>query len=172
MSGQSKKHSLYEIAINIVIGFSINLAIQAALLPIYGAHVSLMTNFNMGLIFTVVAVIRSYYLRRLFNYLTHTPFGQHPRHSFYESFCNITIGYFTGLVSQLFIFPIFGVHLSISDNVEIALVISTVSIIRSFILRRIFNKLTVEKKSTRYYLNRFHLSLVLFWYEIKSRITS
>lgn len=172
MAGQSKKHSIYEITINIVIGFTINLTIQGYLLPLFGAEVSFAQNFSMGMIFTVIAVLRSYYLRRLYNYFASTALGQHPRHSFYESVSNIIIGYLVGLASQLFVFPIFNIHLSMSDNAVIAVIISTVSIIRSYILRRFFNKMTVEQRNFSYYLISIKLTLLLWWYEIRTKITS
>jgi hypothetical protein len=37
------------------------------ILPLYGFHVTGHQAFSMGLIFTVIAIVRSYLLRRVFN---------------------------------------------------------------------------------------------------------
>ena len=65
-------------------------------------------------------------------------------HSFLESLTNILIGYFVALVSQLIIFPFYGVHISLSENIAIGAWFTIISIIRSYVLRRWFNKKTVK----------------------------
>lgn len=37
-------------------------------------------------------------------------------HSFLESLTNILIGYVVAIISQLLIFPLFDIHIPISDN--------------------------------------------------------
>jgi len=64
------------------------------------------------------------------------------KHSFIESITNVIVGYGVALLSQIIIFPIFGIKATIRDNVLIGLFFTVVSIIRSYALRRIFNKLT------------------------------
>jgi hypothetical protein len=64
------------------------------------------------------------------------------KHSFMESITNVIVGYGVALLSQIIIFPIFGIKVTIRDNVLIGLFFTVVSIIRSYALRRIFNKLT------------------------------
>ena len=64
------------------------------------------------------------------------------KHSFIESITNVIVGYGVALLSQIIIFPIFGIKVTIRDNVLIGLFFTVVSIIRSYALRRIFNKLT------------------------------
>jgi len=57
-----------------------------------------------------------------------------------EAILNILIGYMVAILSQLAIFPLFGVHLPLSDNLLIGLYFTVISLIRSYTLRRIFNK--------------------------------
>ena len=60
--------------------------------------------------------------------------------SFIESTVNILIGYFTALASQLLIFPLFNINITIQDNLLIGLYFTLISLIRSYLVRRYFNK--------------------------------
>ena len=60
--------------------------------------------------------------------------------SFIESTVNILIGYFTALASQLLIFPLFNINIPIQDNLLIGLYFTLISLIRSYLIRRFFNK--------------------------------
>ncbi len=60
--------------------------------------------------------------------------------SLIESLMNIAIGYFVALLSQLAIFPMFGIHVSLSTNLWIGAWFTLISLIRSYIIRRWFNK--------------------------------
>lgn len=64
---QSKLESWMEVASNIVIGFTINYWANMVILPMYGMTLTYATNFQIGLLYTVIAIIRSYALRRWFN---------------------------------------------------------------------------------------------------------
>jgi membrane protein implicated in regulation of membrane protease activity len=59
--------------------------------------------------------------------------------SLVESMMNIAIGYFVALGSQLLIFPLFGIHVSLSTNLWIGLWFTVISLIRSYVIRRWFN---------------------------------
>jgi hypothetical protein len=63
-------------------------------------------------------------------------------HSFIESLTNTAIGYVVAILSQLAIFPIFGIYIEFSENLTIAAWFTVISIIRSYILRRAFTKKT------------------------------
>jgi hypothetical protein len=65
--GQTRLGSAIEVAMNIVIGFSINWVANLLILPLYGFQVTGSQAFSMGLIFTVIAITRGYVLRRVFN---------------------------------------------------------------------------------------------------------
>lgn len=68
---QTRLGSLYEALINTVIGFSINYLANLLIFPHFGFHISLTTNFFMGLIYTFISVVRSYCIRRFFNARLH-----------------------------------------------------------------------------------------------------
>lgn len=64
------------------------------------------------------------------------------RHSAIESVANVAIGYGVAIGSQLAIFPMFGIHIPLADNLLIGLWFTAISIVRSYALRRLFNRLT------------------------------
>lgn len=68
MRGQSKKHSLLESVVNVAIGYGIAILSQIAIFPLFGIHIPLRDNLLIGVIFTVVSIVRSYALRRAFNW--------------------------------------------------------------------------------------------------------
>jgi len=59
--------------------------------------------------------------------------------SLIESVINIAIGYIVALMSQLAIFPMFGIHIPLSDNLLIGAWFTLISLARSYIIRRWFN---------------------------------
>ncbi len=66
---QSRAMSMLESILNIAIGFGISLAAQAFFLPLLGVQISLQQNLLFALIMTVISIVRSYLLRRLFEAL-------------------------------------------------------------------------------------------------------
>jgi hypothetical protein len=68
VTGQTKTRSMIESWVNVVVGLAINIMIQRIVFPMYGWDVSYSENIQLSLIFTVVSVVRSYGLRRLFNW--------------------------------------------------------------------------------------------------------
>ena len=71
--------------------------------------------------------------------------GQTRKHSFFESITNVFIGYGVAIASQIVIFPFYGIHIPIQQNLTMGLWFTIISIIRSYILRRWFNKVTVRR---------------------------
>lgn len=66
---QSRLHSFAEAWINTLVGYLINIGVQIIVYPIYGATFTLSQNLQLGLIFMIVSIVRSYALRRAFNAL-------------------------------------------------------------------------------------------------------
>jgi membrane protein implicated in regulation of membrane protease activity len=60
--------------------------------------------------------------------------------SLIEAFFNILIGYFVALGSQLLIFPLFNIHIGLGTNLLIGLWFTVISLIRSYVIRRWFNR--------------------------------
>ncbi len=59
--------------------------------------------------------------------------------SFIEAMTNIVVGYAVAVITQLVVFPIFGLAASLRDNLVIGLIFTIVSLARSYMLRRLFN---------------------------------
>ena len=64
---QTKLGSFIEAWANIVVGFTINWCANMVVLPWFGFKISGGKAFEIGLIFTVISLLRSYVLRRWFN---------------------------------------------------------------------------------------------------------
>ena len=65
---QSKKGSLLEAFINVAIGYGVAVASQIVIFPLFGVNISIAENMAIGGFFTVVSIVRSYALRRIFNW--------------------------------------------------------------------------------------------------------
>jgi hypothetical protein len=66
---QSRLMSLLESIANVLIGYGVAVATQMAVFPLFGLAVTVTENLLIGLIFTVVSIVRSYALRRGFEAL-------------------------------------------------------------------------------------------------------
>ncbi len=64
--------------------------------------------------------------------------------SLVESVANVVVGYGIAVVSQMLLFPIFGMHMTIAQNLKLAGAFTIISICRSFALRRIFEAIRVR----------------------------
>lgn len=67
--GQSRVMSWVEACFNVLVGYLVALLTQLVVFPLLGIMVTLSQNLLIGVIFTVVSLIRSYLLRRLFNWI-------------------------------------------------------------------------------------------------------
>lgn len=70
MNGQTKKYSAFESIANVAVGFGVSFIANIIVLPWFGFKVSVKDAFGIGLIFTVISIVRSYLLRRIFNWVT------------------------------------------------------------------------------------------------------
>ena len=68
---QTRLGSLIEAIINTCIGFAINYTANMFIFPLFGFHITPGANFALGLIYTVISVVRSYCIRRWFNAKLH-----------------------------------------------------------------------------------------------------
>ena len=60
--------------------------------------------------------------------------------SFYEACINVAIGFGINFVANLIILPLFGFNITLSDNFLIGLLYTVVSVARSYVVRRWFNR--------------------------------
>ena len=65
---QTKFGSVIESLANIAVGFTINFTANLIILPLFGFHnLTVRNNFIIGILYTVISLVRSYELRRWFN---------------------------------------------------------------------------------------------------------
>ena len=64
--------------------------------------------------------------------------------SLVESVTNIVVGHCLAVLTQVLVFPLFGLSVSLGENLGIGAVFTVVSLVRSFALRRIFNGFSVS----------------------------
>ena len=62
--------------------------------------------------------------------------------SFLEAVTNIVVGYGLAVLTQIIVFPLFGLHASLGENLAIGGMFTIVSLARSYLLRRAFNILS------------------------------
>lgn len=70
--------------------------------------------------------------------------SQSKRGSVIETVTGTAIGYTVAVVSQIIIFPFFGVNLPVESNMVIALWFTVISLIRGYWVRRLFNFMHVQ----------------------------
>lgn len=67
---QKKRHSFMEVCLSTLIGLVVAYTANMIIIPIMlGVRLDHSTNVALTLFFTVVSIVRSYYVRRLFNWL-------------------------------------------------------------------------------------------------------
>lgn len=59
--------------------------------------------------------------------------------SFVEAVANITVGYCLAVLTQLVVFPLLGLRATFSENLLIGGVFTVISLVRSYLLRRLLN---------------------------------
>ena len=67
--------------------------------------------------------------------------------SLVESLANVLVGYGVAVITQIVVFPLFGLTVTVSENLLIGLIFTAVSIVRSYALRRGFEALRVRQSA-------------------------
>ena len=66
--------------------------------------------------------------------------GQSRRMSAVEAVVSTAIGYIVAVATQMVVFPIFGLRVGVIENLGIGLAFTAVSIVRSYLVRRLFEQ--------------------------------
>ena len=66
---------------------------------------------------------------------------QSRRLSLIEAITNVVVGYVLAVATQIVVFPWFGIHPSLGENLALGLVFTATSLIRGYALRRLFAQL-------------------------------
>lgn len=64
--------------------------------------------------------------------------------SLLEAFANVIVGYGVAVVTQILIFPIFGLYTTLAQNLMMGAIFTVVSIGRSYALRRLFEEIRLR----------------------------
>lgn len=67
--GQSRRWSFVESVANVAVGYGVAVGAQIVVFPLFGLYATIAQNLGIGLIFTVISIVRSYVLRRAFNWM-------------------------------------------------------------------------------------------------------
>ena len=65
--------------------------------------------------------------------------------SMVEAVTNVAVGFVLALATQLTMFPMFGLVVSFSENLIIGSIFTAVSLLRSFMLRRMFEAIRARR---------------------------
>ena len=65
---------------------------------------------------------------------------QSRRMSFVEAVTNVIVGYALAVAAQIVVFPWFGLHLQLGENLMIGAVFVGISLLRGYALRRLFQR--------------------------------
>ena len=65
---------------------------------------------------------------------------QSRRMSLVEAATNVIVGYALAVGMQIVVFPVFGIRIALGDQLAIALAFTAVSLIRGYVLRRLFER--------------------------------
>jgi hypothetical protein len=66
---QTRRQSLTETLAGVAIGYAVALLSQLAIFPLFDVYLPLSDNMMIGAWFTVISIIRGYYVRRFFNWV-------------------------------------------------------------------------------------------------------
>ena len=67
--------------------------------------------------------------------------------SLVEAVANVLVGYGVAVATQWAVFPLFGLHATLQENLVSGLVFTAVSLVRSYVLRRAFEALRIRQLS-------------------------
>ena len=67
--------------------------------------------------------------------------------SLVESLADVLVGYGVAVATQMLVFPLFGLAVTVTENLLISLIFTVVSIVRSYALRRGFEALRVRQSA-------------------------
>lgn len=70
--------------------------------------------------------------------------------SLVEAIANVAVGYGIAVASQILIFPIFGLHTTLAQNLMIGAVFTAISIGLSFALRRLFEAIRIASGGSQF----------------------
>jgi hypothetical protein len=68
--------------------------------------------------------------------------------SLLEAIANVLVGFGVAVLTQIAVFPLFGLEASVVENMAIGAIFTLVSIARSYALRRLFEEVRIRGQAT------------------------
>ncbi|GIX11774.1 MAG: hypothetical protein KatS3mg116_3484 [Elioraea sp.] len=68
--------------------------------------------------------------------------------SLIEAVANVAVGFGVAVLAQVVLFPLFGLDVTLTDNLLIGAIFTAVSIVRSYALRRLFEAIRIRRSET------------------------
>ncbi|NKE76498.1 hypothetical protein [Ochrobactrum sp. MC-1LL] len=68
--------------------------------------------------------------------------------SLVESLANVAVGYGVAVITQMLVFPLFGLSTTLAENMAMGAIFTVVSIARSYCLRRVFEAVRIRSDGT------------------------
>jgi hypothetical protein len=68
--------------------------------------------------------------------------------SLIEAIANVAVGFAIALLTQILVFPLFGLQVSLAENLAIGSLFTLASLCRLFVLRRVFEAIRVHGART------------------------
>lgn len=65
-----------------------------------------------------------------------------------EAVANVAVGYAVAVATQIVVFPLFGIMVSLAQNLAIGVLFTIASLARSYLLRRLFETIRVRSAET------------------------
>ncbi len=62
-------------------------------------------------------------------------------HSALEAIANVALGWLLAILTQLLVFPVYCLSITFSQNLQIGIIFTFVSLVRSYMLRRVFARI-------------------------------
>lgn len=63
--------------------------------------------------------------------------------SLVEATTNVAVGYGLAIITQMIVFPWFGIEAALEDHLALGLAFLIVSLVRAYVLRRLFDRIAV-----------------------------
>jgi hypothetical protein len=63
--------------------------------------------------------------------------------SLVEAATNVAVGYGLAIITQMIVFPWFGIEAALEDHLALGLAFLIVSLVRAYVLRRLFDRIAV-----------------------------
>lgn len=67
--------------------------------------------------------------------------SQSRKMSMLETVTSTCIGFVIAIASQYVIFPVFGIHVPLHEHLEMGVFFTVVSVVRGYLIRRLFNSI-------------------------------